>query len=78
MCVVLCCPSQVLTLPNEGMPVHGVPSEFGNLYVHIKIVMPTTLNDAEMDFVRTHFEPTAEERPGGDFVGNRPLDAKLG
>lgn len=51
---------QVITLANEGMPVHGVPSEFGKLHVQLAIDMPTTLTPEEKDFAQTHFEPAAE------------------
>lgn len=55
---------QVLTLPNEGMPVHGVPSEFGVLHVALKVAMPTALSDAEKDFVGTHFAQDLKDEPG--------------
>ena len=47
---------RVLTLPNEGMPVHGVPSEFGVLRVTLKIAMPEKLTADERTFVERHFE----------------------
>lgn len=47
---------QVLTLPNEGMPVHGVPSEFGVLRVKCVIEMPKTITAEERAFVQSHFE----------------------
>ena len=51
---------QVLTLRGEGMPVAGVPSEFGNLYVKLVIQMPERLSAEERAFVQTHFEPKRE------------------
>lgn len=48
---------QVLVLAGEGMPVHGVPSEYGSLKVKLVVAMPTALTAAEAQFVRTNFEP---------------------
>ena len=50
---------QVLKLEGEGMPVHGVPSEFGSLHVTLSVEMPKALTDTERDFVRKSFEPVA-------------------
>jgi len=36
-------PEQVKRLKGEGMPIHGVPSEFGDLLVKITVKMPTEL-----------------------------------
>ena len=30
-------------LKGEGMPIHGVPSEFGDLHVKLTVKMPTEL-----------------------------------
>lgn len=48
---------QVMVVEGEGMPVHGVPSEFGKLYVTLAIEMPAMLSAAEREVVSTHFEP---------------------
>lgn len=59
---------QVLTLPNEGMPVHGVPSEFGVLRVTLDVEMPEALSADERAFVAAHFEPRAKsEVPAGRY-----------
>ena len=42
------------------MPVAGVPSEFGDLYVKLIIQMPERLSAEERAFVETHFEPKRE------------------
>ena len=48
---------QVLVLANEGMPVHGVPSEFGKLHVKLAIEMPAAITQVERGFLRDHLEP---------------------
>ena len=48
-------PGQVLRIQGEGMPLHGVPSEFGNLNCELKIEMPKTLTAEERKFVTDHF-----------------------
>eukprot|EP00123_Amoebidium_parasiticum_P009169 comp19297_c1_seq1/m.22144 comp19297_c1_seq1/g.22144 ORF comp19297_c1_seq1/g.22144 comp19297_c1_seq1/m.22144 type:complete len:363 (-) comp19297_c1_seq1:194-1282(-) len=40
-------PGQVITLTGEGMPKHQFPSEFGNLYVEVMVVLPQKI-DADM------------------------------
>ena len=52
-------PHQVLTLPGEGMPVHGVPSEFGVLRVEVIVGLPPRITDEERQFVEGHFEVQA-------------------
>ena len=52
---------QTLSLAHEGMPVHGVPSEFGKLHVTLSIDMPTALTSIERDFVAKHFEPPPDD-----------------
>ena len=52
-------PHQVLTLPGEGMPVHGVPSEFGVLRVELIVGLPPRITDEERQFVEGHFEVQA-------------------
>jgi len=56
-------PGQVITLRDEGMPVHGVPSEFGSLHVNVSIEMPRMLSADERAFVGTHFEPAPKAQP---------------
>ena len=48
-------PGQVLSIDGEGMPIHGVPSEFGKLNVELKIEMPTMITAEERAFVVSHF-----------------------
>jgi DnaJ-class molecular chaperone len=55
---------QVLKLAGEGMPVHGVPSEFGSLHVTVTVEMPKVLTPEERAFVTDHFAPS-ETRPLG-------------
>ena len=50
---------QVITLSGEGLPVHGVPSEYGALHVLLAIDMPKALSGEERAFVASHFEPSA-------------------
>ena len=45
-------PHQVLTLRDEGMPVHGVPSEFGSLRVELVFNLPSKLSAQEREFLR--------------------------
>jgi DnaJ-class molecular chaperone len=49
-------PGQVLRLRGEGMPVHGVPSEYGSLYVTLDIEMPKAITAQERDLVTKHFD----------------------
>ena len=51
---------QVIVLRGEGMPVHGVPSEFGQLRVKLSIEMPKRVTAEERDFVASHFAPAPE------------------
>ena len=46
------------------MPLHGTPSEFGELRVRLAIVMPDRLTPEERAFAQSHFEPRAERAPG--------------
>jgi DnaJ-class molecular chaperone len=55
---------QVLTIKGEGMPIHGVPSEFGVLRVTLAVEMPRELSPAERAFVESHFEPQESQGPG--------------
>merc|ERR1711991_686438 len=45
-------PRQVVKIKAEGMPRHEYPSEFGDLYVEFRILMPTTLTAAQKDGAR--------------------------
>ena len=42
----------MLTLPDEGMPVHGVPSEFGSLRVELVFNLPSKLSAEEREWLR--------------------------
>ena len=55
---------QVLVIEGEGMPVHGVPSEFGKLHVTLAIEMPAALSAEERELVGRYFEP-----PQGVTIG---------
>lgn len=55
---------QVLILKGEGMPRHGVPSEYGDLAVKLSIRMPSELTAAERAFVGSNFEPVQDRVPG--------------
>ncbi|KAL1507252.1 hypothetical protein AB1Y20_008101 [Prymnesium parvum] len=48
-------PGQVIVVQGEGMPLHGVPSEFGNLHVELKVQMPEAITAEEREFVASHF-----------------------
>ena len=56
-------PHQVLTLRGEGMPVHGVPSEFGVLRVELMVDLPSSLTADERQWLGQHLgggtDPTA-------------------
>ena len=58
---------QTLRLKGEGMPVHGVPSEFGDLHVTLAIAMPKAITQEERIFVERHFIPEKEERLGAEM-----------
>lgn len=49
-------PNQTLSLPGEGMPLAGVPSEFGALHVALTVEMPPALTEVERAFVAAHFD----------------------
>jgi len=49
-------PGMVITLPREGLPVHGEPSEFGELRVKLEVVFPKTISAAEREWIATHFD----------------------
>lgn len=51
---------QVLTLVGEGMPVHGVPSEFGVLRVELMVSLPSRLSAEERRFVEGHLSAPTE------------------
>jgi len=40
-------PGEVVTLAGKGMPHHEISSEFGNLYVTLQVVFPTTLSSTQ-------------------------------
>mmetsp|Transcript_19999 Transcript_19999/g.63846 ORF Transcript_19999/g.63846 Transcript_19999/m.63846 type:complete len:277 (+) Transcript_19999:383-1213(+) len=48
-------PGMVLTFDNEGMPRHGVPSEYGALRVTLQIDFPSELTADERAFTANHF-----------------------
>ena len=48
-------PFEVLVLRGEGMPVHTVPSEKGDMKVKLDIQMPAELDDASVGWVRDQF-----------------------
>ena len=48
-------PGQVLSIDGEGMPLHGVPSEFGKLHVELSVEMPLRITAAERAFVESNF-----------------------
>ena len=55
-----------LTLADEGMPVQGVPSEFGKLHVKLSIEMPSSLSREERAFVQVAVDQRGaprEDRP---------------
>jgi len=48
-------PGMQIVLPGEGMPVHGVPSEFGELRVRLEILFPKSLSAEERGWIAGHF-----------------------
>lgn len=49
-------PHQVLVLQGEGMPVHGVPSEFGSLHVELMVSMPSRVSEEEKRWLESHLD----------------------
>ncbi len=50
-------PGELIVIAGEGMPLHGVPSEFGDLRVTLVVVFPEQLSASESSFVRDAFVP---------------------
>ena len=48
-------PGEVLKIEGEGMPVHKFPSQKGDLYITITVVMPKSLNDKQKEAITTLF-----------------------
>ena len=48
-------PFEVRKVKGEGMPLHEVPSEFGDLHVKYKVVFPSHINAQQRAFVEEHF-----------------------
>mmetsp|Transcript_5803 Transcript_5803/g.18597 ORF Transcript_5803/g.18597 Transcript_5803/m.18597 type:complete len:373 (-) Transcript_5803:2224-3342(-) len=46
-------PMQTITLRGEGMPVHEVPSLFGDLYVKFEVVFPVALTPDQIDQIKS-------------------------
>lgn len=46
---------EVLTLEGEGMPVHQFPSQKGNLFVTIQVVMPKKLTSKQLQDIEEYF-----------------------
>eukprot|EP01134_Creolimax_fragrantissima_P000427 CFRG0427T1 len=50
-------PGQVITKEHEGMPQHNMPSESGNLYVELQVVMPSKLTTQQISALEAVFLP---------------------
>ena len=48
-------PGEVLKIEGEGMPVHKFPSQKGDLYITITVVMPKSLNEKQKEAITTLF-----------------------
>ena len=47
---------QVIELKGEGMPVHGVPSEFGSLHVELMVALPSQISAEDRRWVESHLD----------------------
>ena len=47
---------QVIELKGEGMPVHGVPSEFGSLHVELMVSLPSRVSQEEERWLESHLD----------------------
>mmetsp|Transcript_30118 Transcript_30118/g.37130 ORF Transcript_30118/g.37130 Transcript_30118/m.37130 type:complete len:255 (+) Transcript_30118:323-1087(+) len=45
-------PFETVVYEGEGMPIHEVPSQFGDLHVTFEVVFPTTLNKEQLDTIK--------------------------
>ena len=48
-------PGEVLKVEGEGMPVHKFPSQKGDLYITITVVMPKSLTEKQKSVISTLF-----------------------
>jgi len=48
-------PMSVKKIKGEGMPLHGTPSEFGNLHVKFTVVMPSSISPEQAEVIKTLF-----------------------
>ena len=48
-------PGEVLKIEGEGMPIHKFPSQKGDLYITITVVMPTSLSAEQKKAIETYF-----------------------
>ena len=48
-------PMSVKKIRGEGMPLHGTPSEFGDLHVKFTVVMPSTITPEQAKVIETLF-----------------------
>ena len=48
-------PGQVIVIRGEGMPIKGVPSEFGELRVELQVNFPKSVSAEEREWLQNHF-----------------------
>lgn len=56
-------PFQVFKVAGEGMPLRDDPASFGNLFVRVEVIFPTTLTPQQQDAARLLFSQPAPARP---------------
>lgn len=49
-------PFQVKKIQGQGMPIHGFPSQFGDMYVRFIVELPKTLTAADKELLKKVFE----------------------
>eukprot|EP00331_Platyophrya_macrostoma_P006784 CAMPEP_0176424888 /NCGR_PEP_ID=MMETSP0127-20121128/11088_1 /TAXON_ID=938130 /ORGANISM="Platyophrya macrostoma, Strain WH" /LENGTH=350 /DNA_ID=CAMNT_0017805997 /DNA_START=32 /DNA_END=1084 /DNA_ORIENTATION=- len=52
-------PFQVKRIPGQGMPIHGVPSQFGDMHVRFIVELPKKLTQADKEILEKVFEKKA-------------------
>lgn len=57
-------PGDVMTLRRQGMPKLGGGGARGDLYVHCRVDIPTTLSEEETELLRQFAELRGEDKPG--------------
>jgi len=56
-------PFQVIKVKGEGMPLRDDPASFGNLYVKVEVVFPSTITAEQTEALKTVFQQPLPDRP---------------